>query len=549
MAAGARGGAVAGVEPDWEPGYPRPFPTRLAFAGRELIRLEEFIAPGSAVLASLLVRALLARGCTTAEAMWAVYGRIKSGHYQAAPLGRSSSSYLVTEQNVPSGLEVADGALHIDGGAGDWGYLVVTVPTSGSNADHVKIAPACPQPPENMIVAVQAAIPTVLAGMRNEVFANRLPEAGHRVVQASSLQRELVAAGYHIAAAHWAILQSIDDGSLRAEFIVDLAQPEDCEAPISKKAERFFGERGRTWQPTPAVPTTPRHNSPGPVPFESILVYSTDRLWAEWGDPAAGHAHAVMPVAGADEHHGRARGDLTGTQVGERGTMTPEDFCPFTVPGPQWHFTGKPIFGEGESKSWDLATLKERLLTIGSWYIACNHEMQVGPWYDQRRAFGTRDANLSDFLRTFQAVDDSDRFRTVVRLRFKADLSAKVVDDVVTEMVLEAKGTLTISVAEKLSLGAAADLLKSEKPQRESRPRPRSGRKASDPTWANIANEFALHHRGRNGRTDYKALLKAMRNHMGAREAEDAGLSLSALKDHFERVRKRQEYAEKSPRS
>src|SRR5262249_55268321 len=51
----------------WKPGYTRPSDDRLAAAIGQLSDVEQFIAPESAVLASLLVRVLLNRGCTTAE--------------------------------------------------------------------------------------------------------------------------------------------------------------------------------------------------------------------------------------------------------------------------------------------------------------------------------------------------------------------------------------------------------------------------------------------------------------------------------------------------
>jgi hypothetical protein len=112
------------------PGYPKPVLERLGFAEKQLTEVEQYIAPESAVLASLLVRALLARNCTTAEAMWAIYSQIETGRYKAALLAElpSTVNYIVNEHNPPAGVDVASGVLHIDGDAGDWGLLVITLP-------------------------------------------------------------------------------------------------------------------------------------------------------------------------------------------------------------------------------------------------------------------------------------------------------------------------------------------------------------------------------------------------------------------------------------
>lgn len=139
--------------------------------------------------------------------------------------------------------------------------------------------------------------------------------------------------------------------------------------------------------------------------------------------------------------------------------MSPAEFCPFAAPSPQFQFVGCPLFGEGESRTWTLAHLKERLLEIGTLYLQCSHGMQVGPWYEQRQAFGARETNLAHFIRKFHAVDDSDRFRTAVRVKYRADLTAKLVDDVITDLSGASNGTLSISAAEKVTLGAAVALL------------------------------------------------------------------------------------------
>jgi hypothetical protein len=144
--------------------------------------------------------------------------------------------------------------------------------------------------------------------------------------------------------------------------------------------------------------------------------------------------------------------------------LTPQDFSPFAVPAPQFHFVGKPLFAEGESNVWDIAKLKDRLLVIANWYLTCSEGMQVGPWYEQRYAHGTREANLSDFIQTYQAVSDSDRFRSIVLARYGSDLCFNVLNRLIADLVKESDGALTIGGAEKMTLGEAVERL--EKPRR-----------------------------------------------------------------------------------
>jgi hypothetical protein len=90
---------------------------------------------------------------------------------------------------------------------------------------------------------------------------------------------------------------------------------------------------------------------------------------------------------------------------------------------------------------------------IASWYRACSLQMETGPWYEQRRAYATREANLSDFIQTFQAVDDSDRFRSTLLTRYGTDLCVSVLNRLIADLVKEADGATTIGSAEKMTLG------------------------------------------------------------------------------------------------
>lgn len=121
---------------DLRPPYRRPADDRLAMADAALTKVEEFIAPGSSVLTSLLVRALLALQCTTAEGLWAIYDRIAAGKYLARMLKDLPGDvrYLVTEHNPPAGLSTMDGVLHIDSESSVWGDVVITLPIEDHSA-------------------------------------------------------------------------------------------------------------------------------------------------------------------------------------------------------------------------------------------------------------------------------------------------------------------------------------------------------------------------------------------------------------------------------
>jgi hypothetical protein len=118
----------------WEnnpPFYKRPLQQRLDKAINELLRVEEYIAPDHPTMFSFLVRVLMHRGFTVAEAMWAVYAQIQEGRYIAETLSeldmRGETRGPYNEQWVPAGLKFQTGTLHIDDGSrSPWGVLTVT---------------------------------------------------------------------------------------------------------------------------------------------------------------------------------------------------------------------------------------------------------------------------------------------------------------------------------------------------------------------------------------------------------------------------------------
>jgi hypothetical protein len=75
-----------------EPMYPHPPANRVEAATAALRTIEQYIAPGSVVFATVLIRALIARAFTVGEAMWAVYMQICGGRYFACQLAKLPSS-------------------------------------------------------------------------------------------------------------------------------------------------------------------------------------------------------------------------------------------------------------------------------------------------------------------------------------------------------------------------------------------------------------------------------------------------------------------------
>ncbi len=108
------------------PPYERPDADSLQKAILELRRIEACILPGYAVTCSCLIFGMVKRGLTVAEGMWALYEQIASGRYSAMLLDElPDDARLVWEQDLPAGLELAEGTLHIDE---TWSILTVTLP-------------------------------------------------------------------------------------------------------------------------------------------------------------------------------------------------------------------------------------------------------------------------------------------------------------------------------------------------------------------------------------------------------------------------------------
>jgi hypothetical protein len=179
-----------------KPGYPKPEVERLVFAGKRLAEVEQYIAPKSAVLASLLVRALLARDCTTAEAMWAIFNQVETGRYRATLTSElpKTVTYIVTEHNPPAGLDVASGAVHIDGEAGNWGLLVMTLPNRDDKSTEAQQGGGADSSPTQQGVAEEVT---------NLGQLLQLLEGSERAFAANSREADRIEAEKGSIVAHW----------------------------------------------------------------------------------------------------------------------------------------------------------------------------------------------------------------------------------------------------------------------------------------------------------------------------------------------------------
>jgi hypothetical protein len=109
---------------DTTPSYRRPTEERLDAAMLRVFPVFEYILPEMYVAASLLVRAIIEAGSTTAEATWAIHELHLRGGLKPFSFRSVSLKKLVSERNQrPGGLKLAGGSLHISGNV-SWRDLV-----------------------------------------------------------------------------------------------------------------------------------------------------------------------------------------------------------------------------------------------------------------------------------------------------------------------------------------------------------------------------------------------------------------------------------------
>lgn len=112
-----------------DPIYPRPAEARVRLAMQHFCDVAEYIAPSMDSLASYLIRAMIFRGPTVAEAMWALHELIQENAISTTigPSGRTTTA--PTSESWPAaGLEWTKGTLHIDSGTNhDWSLLYIAI--------------------------------------------------------------------------------------------------------------------------------------------------------------------------------------------------------------------------------------------------------------------------------------------------------------------------------------------------------------------------------------------------------------------------------------
>jgi hypothetical protein len=113
---------------DTTPLYPRPRSAGVEAAKLHICQLAEFFAPDTNIIATFIVRAVMARGASTAEAMWGLHELCLAGAIEAVEWASRHDRLFVTEGNPPAGLVLlpASGRLHVDNEKNEtWAYLVL----------------------------------------------------------------------------------------------------------------------------------------------------------------------------------------------------------------------------------------------------------------------------------------------------------------------------------------------------------------------------------------------------------------------------------------
>jgi hypothetical protein len=111
---------------DTTPFYSRPEEPGIRNAIQSLFRVIQCVAPKTAFEGPALVRCVMGNKgkITTAEAMWAIHEIARAGGFFAA-LRKSRPAWIsiVTEQNPPAGIQMAEGEIHASFGFPDWADL------------------------------------------------------------------------------------------------------------------------------------------------------------------------------------------------------------------------------------------------------------------------------------------------------------------------------------------------------------------------------------------------------------------------------------------
>ncbi len=103
---------------DTTPDYPEPAGQDVDSAIRETLSIFEYIAPRCCVQVNVIIRALLARGATTASAMWAIHRLINRKTLRVVQ-DVPEHAVLCAEDDPPAGLNLAGGPIYVYGATDD----------------------------------------------------------------------------------------------------------------------------------------------------------------------------------------------------------------------------------------------------------------------------------------------------------------------------------------------------------------------------------------------------------------------------------------------
>jgi hypothetical protein len=111
---------------DTTPFYPRPTESGIRNAIQSLFRVIQCVAPKTAFDGPALVRCVMGNKgkITTAEAMWAIHEIARAGGFWV-DLRKSRPAWvsIVTDDNPPAGIQIAEGEIHVSHGFPDWADL------------------------------------------------------------------------------------------------------------------------------------------------------------------------------------------------------------------------------------------------------------------------------------------------------------------------------------------------------------------------------------------------------------------------------------------
>lgn len=147
----------------------------------------------------------------------------------------------------------------------------------------IDTTPDYPEQPASLVDAAERDLPAVLQEMPNETGNGASdPGHGHRVVLAEKLVEAMAGQkGHGKAAAAWAIHRLAERGLLRCEVGREFYPRVVGQRQVPGRM--MFGVQRSREEPVYGTKEVPLADpAAGPVPFRSLLLYSTEQLWEWW---------------------------------------------------------------------------------------------------------------------------------------------------------------------------------------------------------------------------------------------------------------------------